>query len=141
MRPRKTILVVNANEAHLGMQRFMLETRGYRVLVAYDVATALELHAPGVDLVLGFADGMLKAWAALAEQMKALRPETAILLLTKLKSPNARFSLAPLADSVMDGNATSTVELLERVRLLVARKRGPRKAVPVLEPALAMAGD
>jgi two-component system response regulator CpxR len=140
MRPRKVILLVNEDEAQLGMQRFMLETRGYRVLTALDVTAALELHAPGVDLVLGFADGMLKAWAALAEQMKALRPETAILLLTKLKSPNARFSLAPLADSVMDGNATSTVELLERVRLMVARKRGPRKAV-VLEPALAMAGD
>jgi two-component system, OmpR family, response regulator CpxR len=93
MRPRKTILLVNANERELGMQRYMLETRGYRVLTAEDAAAALALHAEGVDLVLGFADGMLAEWAALAKRMKGVEAEVPILLSTHVKNSDARFAV------------------------------------------------
>ena len=34
MRPKKTILCVDDNEQALSVRKFMLETRGYRVLTA-----------------------------------------------------------------------------------------------------------
>src|ERR1700744_1571587 len=50
VRPRKTILLVGVNEQSTSVQKFLLETRGYRVLLAQDGDAALALHALGVDL-------------------------------------------------------------------------------------------
>jgi two-component system response regulator CpxR len=136
MRPRKTILVVNANEDELGVQQYMLQVRGYRVMVAHDAAAALALAALGVDLVLGFADGMLKDWKELAEGMKRDQPNLPILLVTKLDSAYMRGALAPAADTVEV--RTNAMDLVERVRTVIARKRGPRKK---LEMVPALAGD
>jgi DNA-binding response OmpR family regulator len=137
MRPRKTILVVNADEVQLSVQKFALETNGYRVLTAQDADAAGALHALGVDLVLGFADGMLREWEALAERMKAVHAETPILLVTRLQSFNARMCLAPRANFVYE--QTTMADLYEWVRTFIPRKRGPRRVAPV--PALAVAGD
>ena len=56
MRPRKTILCVEGNEQVLSVRKFLLETRGYRVLAMNCAAEALEYlndAAPGaVDLLL-----------------------------------------------------------------------------------------
>jgi two-component system response regulator CpxR len=66
MRPRKTILCVEDNEQVLSVRKFMLETRGYRVLGVRSAAEALERlesAMPGsldlllVDLVLPGMDG------------------------------------------------------------------------------------
>jgi CheY-like chemotaxis protein len=141
MRPRKTILLVNANERQLGIERFMLEVRGYRVLVAQDGDAALALHARGVDLVLGFADGMLRAWASLAARMKDVRPEVPIVVVVShVKTAEARFAVAPMAELVLDGAATSTAQLLEWVHLRIRRKSGPRR-MPCVELVPAVAGD
>lgn len=136
MRPRKVILVVHANERECGMWKFLLQVRGYNLLMASDAPSALALHAPGVDLVLGFADGMLREWAQLAERMKATMPEIPVILVTRLKSPESRLGLAPWADAVY--GQSSTAELLEWIRMRMVRKRGPRRVA--LVPA-AMAGD
>jgi len=53
MRPKKTILCVDDNEQALSVRKFMLETRGYRVLTAASSQQALELFREGgIDLVL-----------------------------------------------------------------------------------------
>ena len=53
MRPKKTILCVDDNEQALSVRKFMLETRGYRVLTASSSAQALEIFREGgIDLVL-----------------------------------------------------------------------------------------
>ena len=56
MRPRKTILCVEDNEQLLGIRKFLLETRGYRVVAKGCAAEALEFlngAAPGtVDLLM-----------------------------------------------------------------------------------------
>src|SRR6185312_6509157 len=56
MRPRKTILCVEDNEQILSIRKFLLETRGYRVLSAGSAAEALEFlqgALPGsIDLLL-----------------------------------------------------------------------------------------
>lgn len=129
MRPRKTILLVNANERELGMQRFMLTVHGYRVLLAQDATDALTLHARGdVDLVLGFVVPGL-GWGLLAEGMKQAQPNVPILLIGLRDVDAANVAWCP--------TQMATCELLERVRLLIRRKRGPRKVAPVLVPAVA----
>ncbi len=53
MRPRKVILCVDDNEQALSVRKFLLETRGYRVLTALSAQEALEIfHHGGIDLVL-----------------------------------------------------------------------------------------
>ena len=47
MRPKKTILCVDDNEQALSVRKFMLETRGYRVLTATGSEAALELFQIG----------------------------------------------------------------------------------------------
>lgn len=141
MRPRKTILLVGVNEQQASLQKFMLEVRGYRVLVAHDGDAALALHALGVDLVLGFADGMLRVWASLAARMKGARPDVPILVVVShVKNVDARFAVAPMAELVLDGAATSTAQLLDWVHLRIQRKRGPRR-MPCVELVPALAGD
>ena len=53
MRPKKTILSVDDREHSNSLRTFMLETRGYRVLLAHNGREALELFRDHpVDLVL-----------------------------------------------------------------------------------------
>jgi two-component system, OmpR family, response regulator CpxR len=138
-RPRKTILLVDADERHAGELRYVLEVAAhFRVLVARDAAAALALHALGVDLVLGwlFVPGM--GAGELAARLKAQHEEVPILWMgtqrmCEFPSPAVTQAL-PLA-------TTSTVTLLDRVRTLIARRRGPRR-VRVMAPVPAMAaGD
>ena len=55
MRPRKTILCVEDNEQVLSVRKFLLETRGYRVLAMSTAAEALEhLQAYFPDTLVGY---------------------------------------------------------------------------------------
>lgn len=126
MRPKKTILCVDDNEQALSVRKFMLETRGYRVLSANGSDKALELFREGgidlvlSDLVMPYMDGN-----ELVRRMKELAPEVpAILISGSVKA----FDRANRADAFLPKGACSPVELLERIRVMVARKRGPRKA-------------
>ena len=125
MRPKKTILCVDDNEQALSVRKFMLETRGYRVLTAASSQQALELFREGgidlvlSDLIMPYMDGN-----ELVRRMKELAPEVpAILISGSVKA----FDRANRADAFLPKGACSPVELLERVRMMVARKRGPKK--------------
>ncbi len=125
MRPKKTILCVDDNEQALSVRKFMLETRGYRVLTAVSSERALELFREGgidlvlSDLVMPYMDGN-----ELIRRMKELAPEVpAILISGSVKA----FDRANRADAFLPKGACSPVEMLERIRLMVARKRGPKK--------------
>ena len=125
MRPKKTILCVDDNEQALSVRKFMLETRGYRVLTAAASEQALELFREGgidlvvSDLLMPYMDGN-----ELIRRMKDLTPEVpAILISGSVKA----FDRANRADVFLPKGACSPVELLERIRVMVARKRGPRK--------------
>jgi ActR/RegA family two-component response regulator len=152
MRPRKTILLVNADEEQAGELRYVLEMRGYRVpcrsremrgyrvLVAHDADSALALHGLGVvDMVLGVADGMEREWPALAELLKARTPEMPLLVVSRLKLASARAWIAPCADAVYCWQG-AMAELLEWIYLRIQRKRGPRK-IALVAAVPAMAGD
>ena len=137
MRPRKTILCVEDNEQILSVRKFMLETRGYRVLAMRDAAAALE-HLEGAmpgsvdlllsDLVLGGMDGN-----ELVRRAKQLHPGLPTMLVSGMVSSYDR---ACAADAFLPKGACTAAEMLDRIRLLVARKRGPKKQVPAESPAV-----
>ena len=128
MRPRKTILCVDSNEQVLSIRKFMLETRGYRVVPMTSAAAALEYlqdALPGsVDLLL--ADLLLPGMDGneLVRRGKMLQPALPALLISGMVS---NFDRAGNADAFLPKGACNSAELLDRIRLLVARKRGPKK--------------
>ena len=104
----------------------MLETRGYRVLTALDSESALELfRGGGIDLVLSDLVMPRMDGNELIRRMKELAPEVpAILISGSIKA----FERANRADAFLPKGACSPLEMLERIRVMVARKRGPKKA-------------
>lgn len=131
MRPKKSILCVDDNEQLLSVRKFLLETRGcYRVLTATSSREALELiqsTAPGTfdllltDLILPQMDGN-----ELVRRAKQLHPGLPAMIVSGTVTS---FDRACAADVFLPKGACSASEMLERVRILVARKRGPKKAV------------
>ena len=130
MRPKKIILCVDDNEQTLAVRKFLLETRGYRVLIASSGAEALELmegYAQGelslllCDLQMPQMDGQ-----ELIRRAREMQPGLPSLMVS---GSVATMERGGGADVFLPKGACSPVELLERVRVLVARKRGPKKAV------------
>jgi two-component system, OmpR family, response regulator CpxR len=133
MRPKKTILCVDDNEQALSVRKFLLETRGYRVLTALDGDAALEIFREGgIDLVLSDLVMPRMDGNELVRRMKDIAPEVpAILISGTVKA----FDRANRADAFLPKGACSPSELLERIRMMVARKRGPKKARFGMRPA------
>jgi two-component system, OmpR family, response regulator CpxR len=125
MRPKKTILCVDDNEQALSVRKFLLETRGYRVLTATGSDAAMELFREGgIDLVLSDLLMPCMDGNELIRRMKEHAPEVpAILISGSVKA----FDRANRADAFLPKGACSPVEMLERIRVMVARKRGPKK--------------
>jgi two-component system response regulator CpxR len=130
MRPKKSILCVDDNEQVLSVRKFLLETRGYRVVAAESAQAALDLimhTAPGTfdlllsDLIMPQMDGN-----ELVRRAKQYHPGLPAMIVSGTVSA---FDRASAADVFLPKGACSPVEVLERVRVLVARKRGPKKAV------------
>ncbi len=127
MRPRKVILLVDGNEQALSVRKFMLETRGYRVVQACGAHEALERFAGGgIDLVV--SDLLLPGMDGneMVRRMKAETPEVPAMLLS---STVKEFARAAAADVFLPKGAATPTELVERVRVLMVRKRGPKRAV------------
>lgn len=138
MRPRKTIVCVEDNEQVLSIRKFLLETRGYRVLAMASGAEALDYlrtAMPGsVDLLL--ADLILPQMDGneLARRAKQLHPALPTLLVSGTVS---NFDRAAAADAFLPKGACTAAEMLDRIRILVARKRGPKKQVATASPDIA----
>ncbi len=140
MRPRKVILCVDDNEQTLAVRKFLLETRGYRVICAGNAQHALEClektEPGGVDLLL--CDLLMPQMDGneLVRRARMLRPGIPTLMISGTVTAMER---GFAADAFLPKGNSSAAELLERVRILVARKRGPKKAVtsaPALAPSV-----
>lgn len=137
MRPRKTILCVDSNEQSLSVRRFLLETRGYRVLAMSTAREALEhLEASmtgSIDLLISelILQGM--DGNELVRRAKEMQPALPTLLLSGTVS---NFDRGSAADAFLPKGVCTSAELLDRIRVLLARKRGPKKR-PAFNPALA----
>ena len=132
MRPKKIILCVDDNEQTLSVRTFLLETRGYRVLNAATAQEALEIlerTEPGTldllisDLLLPGMDGN-----ELVRRARQMHPTLPTLIVS---GTVVAYDRALAADGFLPKGAGSAAELLERIKVLVARKRGPRKQVTV----------
>jgi len=104
----------------------MLETRGYRVIACANGEEALERFKSGgvdlvlTDLIMPGLDGI-----RLVEQVKDIAPEIPVILISgkvRLCDRNTR------ADVFLPKGTCAPVELLERIRLLLVRKRGPKRS-------------
>ena len=131
MRPKKTILCVDDNEQVLSVRTFLLETRGYRIIAvktAQEALEVLEQSLPGTldlilcDLLMPQMDGN-----ELVRRAKQIHPGLPAMIVSG--TVNA-FDRALHADVFLPKGACSPAEMIERIRVLVARKRGPKKAVP-----------
>jgi two-component system response regulator CpxR len=128
MKPKRTILCVDDNEQTLSIRKVLLETRGYRVLAFSNAKQALDRFAEGgvdlvlTDLVMPGVDG-----AKLIQGIKNISPETPAILLSGTVKIYAQESSA---DLFLAKGMYLPVDLLERVRQLLVRKRGPKRAHP-----------
>jgi two-component system response regulator CpxR len=137
MKPKKTILCVDDNEQALSIRKILLETRGYRVLACNSGEMALDAFRRGgvdlvlTDLVMSGVDG-----SRLIEEIKNLSPQTpAVLISGRCKI----FERETLADVFLPKGMYEPADLLERIRVLLVRKRGPKRHVEVRERAMAAA--
>ena len=142
MRPKKTILCVDDNEQVLSVRTFLLETRGYRVIAANNAQEALEVlerSLPGtIDLIL--CDLLMPQMDGneLVRRAKQLHPGLPAMIVSG--TVNA-FDRALHADVFLPKGASSPAEMIERIRVLVARKRGPKKAITLASTHPADAGS
>ncbi len=136
MRPKKVILCVDDNEQVLSVRTFLLETRGYRVLSVGTSEEALDqLRAASVgtidlllcDLLMPQMDGN-----ELVRRAKQLHPGLPAMIVSGTVNAADR---AVHADVFLPKGACSPAEMIERIRVLVARKRGPKKQVVRQESA------
>jgi two-component system, OmpR family, response regulator CpxR len=128
MKPKRTILCVDDNEQALSIRKVMLETRGYRVIACNGGQEALDRFKKGgvdlvlTDLIMPGVDG-----CKLIEEIKNISPRTpAVLVSDKVRI----YERDMKADAFIPKGAGSPAELLERIRLLLMRKRGPKRTFP-----------
>jgi CheY-like chemotaxis protein len=127
MRPKKTILCVDDSEQSLSIRKVMLETRGYRVITSSNGKEALEVfRRGGIDLVLSDVVMPDLDGRRLIEQMKALSPQTPCILFS---GKITIYDSDTPADVFLPKGMYAPIELLERIRLLLVRKRGPKRLV------------
>jgi two-component system response regulator CpxR len=134
MKPKRTILCVDDNEQSLSIRKVMLETRGYRVLTCNNGEQAVEMFRHGgVDLVLTDLCMPGLDGTELIEKIKELSPQTpAILFSGKIRI----YDRDTRADVFLPKGMYAPVELLERIRLLLVRKRGPKRVARVEDAAI-----
>jgi two-component system response regulator CpxR len=125
MKPKRTILCVDDNEQSLSHRKIMLETRGYRVITHSRGEDALErFKQGGVDLVVTDMAMPGLDGPQLIAAIKTLSPHTpAVLISSKVRM----YEHESQADVFLAKGMYAPADLLERIRLLLVRKRGPRR--------------
>lgn len=127
MRPKKIILCVNDNEQELSVMSFLLATHGYRVLSASNPKEAISLfESHMVDLVLAEAVIAQVSGDLLIGQLKKRASHVPMVLFGDPQKLNGQ---PHAADAFLAKKNCSSQDLLERVKVMSARKRGPRKGM------------
>jgi two-component system response regulator CpxR len=139
MRPKKIILCVNDNEQELSIMSFMLNTNGYRVVPATNGQEAIELFSGmQVDLVLADYTMPQMNGNQLVNRLKQIASHVPMILLGDSQAMGGQIHMA---DALIAKKQCTPQELLERIKIMSARKRGPRKGTmrqaPVTELAAA----
>ena len=125
MRPKKVILCVDDNEQELSVLKFMLATNGYRVVSATNGREAISIFSEtAVDLVLTDYSMPQMNGCQLVERLKQIAAHVPMIL---LGDPQKMAGEMHAADALLAKKSCSPQELLERIKVMSARKRGPRK--------------
>ncbi|HTW79384.1 MAG TPA: response regulator [Terracidiphilus sp.] len=136
MRPKKVILCVNENEQELSILKFLLTTNGYKVLSALSGQEAIGAFSESlVDLVLASYGMPQMNGGQLVDRLKSIAPHVPMILLGDPQSMNQ----IHVADAMVARKNCSPLELLERIKVMSARKRGPRKGTQRLTPVAELA--
>lgn len=131
MTVKKTILCVD-DEQSLSIQKLTLETRGYRVVTCNTAADAINILDQGnVDLVLSNVVLPDAPAAELVMHIKAHTPELKVILLS---TQSWVFHTDAPADLLLRKGTYAPAELLERIRGLLVKRRGPRGAGAPIAP-------
>jgi len=126
MTVKKTILCVD-DEQNLSIHKLTLETRGYRVLTCNTVGEALSIATRcTVDLVLSNVDLPDAPSPELVCRIKTHCAEIPVVLLS---SRMRVFHTDAPVDLLLRKGTYAQAELLEHIRLLLTRRRGPRRTV------------
>ena len=132
MTVKKTILCVD-DEQNLSIHKLTLETRGYRVRTCNTAAEALSIVARcTVDLVLSNVDLPDASSPELVRRIKARSADVPVVLLS---SHMRVFHTDAPVDLLLRKGTYAQAELLERIRLLLTKRRGPRRT-PAVPPAI-----
>jgi len=125
MKPKRTILCVSDNEQTLSHRKIMLETRGYRVVSFSRGEEAVErFKQGGIDLVITDMAMPGLDGPQLIAAVKSISPQTpAILISSKVRI----YDHESQADVFLAKGMYAPADLLERIRLLLVRKRGPKR--------------
>jgi len=125
MRPKKIILCVDDNEQELSVLKFMLATNGYRVESASTGQEAIEIFSElAIDLVLADYAMPQMNGRQLVYRLKDIASHVPMIL---LGDPQKMALEMHGADALLAKKNCSAQELLERIKVMSARKRGPRK--------------
>src|SRR5271165_2938276 len=125
MKPKRTILCVDDNDQSLSHRKIMLETRGYRVASYSRGEEALErFRQGGIDLVVTDMAMPGLDGPQLIAAIKSVSPDIPAILISSKARVHDHESLA---DVFLARGTYAPVDLLERIRLLLVRKRGPKR--------------
>lgn len=123
MRPKKTILLACPNVKRMRERAFLLKTRGYQVRGAFDYfSVAGELGHPSnstFDLLL-IEGNMDRFWIATLAVWRLRHPEMRVVAVGAINPES------PDIDVFLAKDATNPLDLLETIRRLCKRKRGPK---------------
>jgi|SRR5579863_1129177 len=138
MRPKKIILCVDDNENELSILKFTLATHGYRVVSANSGQEAIGIFADTTpDLVLSNYAMRPMNGDQLVNHLKQISAHVPMIL---LGDPQKMGDQLHGADALLPKKTCSPHDLLERVKAMSARKRGPRKGAPRMgTPQMAVA--
>jgi CheY-like chemotaxis protein len=125
MKPKRTILCVDDNEQSLSYRKIMLETRGYRVASYSRGAEAIErFKQGGIDLVITDMAMPGMDGPQLIAAIKLMSPNIPAILISSKARVHDHDSQA---DVFLSRGMYAPADLLERIRILLVRKRGPKR--------------
>jgi DNA-binding response OmpR family regulator len=129
MRPKRRVLVVSMDEAELSVWSYMLAIRGFYVLEASSAEDAIErFRTQRIDVcVVSLVSGGNTASApaldgnVLVIALKSINAEVPMILIGEKVKPGF-----PHAADAFLGRGTLPADLVERVKVMAGRKRGPK---------------
>ena len=129
MRPKKLVLLAGADELSQSVLAYMLKTNAYRVITAASGQEAIEaFRKNGADIVL--ADVVMEPMDGikLTSKLKQMASHVPMIL---LGDPQQMSGAIYSADALLNKRMVLPAELLDRIKIMSARKRGPR---PIQKP-------